>query len=55
MSRPKSAREVDIMVGYTQPRDQLVTLANWQDPPYDHCSLARSTMITPIGHLMVAG
>ena len=34
MSRPKSAQEVGIMVGYPHPKDQLVTLANWQDPPF---------------------
>jgi hypothetical protein len=41
MSRPESTQEVGITVGCPPPKNKAVTLANWQDPPYNHCQFQR--------------
>ncbi len=47
MPRPKSAREEGIMVGYPPSKDQAVTLANWQDPPYNRWSFQHVSSVLP--------
>lgn len=47
MSRPITARELGIMVGYPPSKDQTVTLANWQDPPYNRWSFQHVSNVLP--------
>jgi CubicO group peptidase (beta-lactamase class C family) len=34
--RPKTAQQLGLMQGFPPPEDRLVTLANWQDAPYNN-------------------
>jgi CubicO group peptidase (beta-lactamase class C family) len=44
---PVDARQIGLMVGSPPPADRLVTLANWQDPPWNRWSFQHVGQLIP--------
>jgi CubicO group peptidase (beta-lactamase class C family) len=49
--RPKTAQQLGLMQGFPPPEDRLVTLANWQDAPYNRWGFLHVSHILPTAQI----
>lgn len=49
--RPKTAPELGLMAGSPPPTDRLVTLANWQDPPFNRWGFLHVRELMPTARI----
>jgi len=51
MARPKTARQLGLMVGSPPPPERMVTLANWQDPPFNRWGFQHIRELMPTARI----